>query len=378
MAKSLRVGFVGLRGFPGVQGGVETHVENLAVNLVSEDFDIYVSCRSPYVSFCSNNYCGVNIFKIWSPRSKYFEAIVHSLFSVLVFFVRYRPQILHVHAIGPGLVVPLARILGFKVVFTHHGADYNREKWGWGAKFILKIGEFLAVRFSNKVIAISKVIKDDLWVRHRVVAELIPNGVGVPDLNTVTDGVTRFGLENRKYLVLVGRIVPEKRHIDLFRAFKAAGVKDWKLVFIGAADHESPYFTDFKKQVLEDPSVVYLGVKTGNDLAVLYKNAGLFVLPSSHEGLPIALLEALSYGLPVIASDIPANLEVSLPSEQYFELGSIQSLADRIKLFSHPRFLASTLIQERVDFVASRYDWKKIASSTAFLYKDILNEEGGS
>jgi glycosyltransferase involved in cell wall biosynthesis len=147
---------IGLRGIPGVQGGIETHVENLAPLLVNHGIQVTILARKGFQPRLSE-YQGVKIKTLWSPKSKFLEAIVHTFFGIMYATVK-RPDILHIHAIGPSILTPIARIVGLKVVMTHHGPDYDRQKWGNLAKFILRLGEKLGTKFSNQVIVISNTI----------------------------------------------------------------------------------------------------------------------------------------------------------------------------------------------------------------------------
>jgi glycosyltransferase involved in cell wall biosynthesis len=362
---------LGLRGFPGVQGGVETHVEHLCPLLVELGCDVTVLVRSPYQPAENGaEWKGVEFAPLWAPKSKCMEAILHSFIGVLYAAFK-RPDVLHIQAIGPGIMTLLARLLGLRVVVTHHGPDYDRQKWGYFARFVLRLGERWGMRWSNERIVISKVIADLVRTKHGVDSTLIPNGVVLPELPDSTDTLKKFGLISGRYVLLVSRLVQEKRHLDLIEAFKQTNLPDWKLVIVGGADHPDAY----QRKLIEngvEAGVVMTGFQSGSALQELYAHAGLFVLPSSHEGLPIAMLEALSYGLPVLASDIPANLEVGLSAEHYFPLGNIESLAERIEQFSNKSLTKLERENIRV-WVTQRYDWRDIAKKTLQVYVDCLD-----
>ena len=373
MNRPIRVMMLGLRGFPGVQGGVETHAEHLCPLLAERGCDVTVLVRSPYQSAeIGPEWKGVKLVSLWAPKSKGLEAIVHSFLSVLYAAVK-RPDILHIQAIGPAIMTLPARLLGLRVVVTHHGPDYDRQKWGRFARIILQLGERWGMRWSNGRIAISKVIADLVRTKQGVESALIPNGVVLPPLPNSIGALEIFGLTSGCYVLLVSRLVPEKRHLDLIAAFKQAGLSGWKLVIVGGADHPDAYQRELMEKAAE-AGVVMTGFQRGLALQELCAHAGLFVLPSSHEGLPIALLEALSYGLPVLASDIPANLEVGLSAEQYFPLGNVEVLADRIKRQSIKGLTAVARESSRV-WVTQRYDWQDIAEKTRGVYARCLDEK---
>jgi glycosyltransferase involved in cell wall biosynthesis len=366
----MHVMFLGLRGFPRVQGGVETHAEHLCPLLAEQGCEVTAIVRSPYMPpEKGGGWRGVRFVRVWAPRSKGLEAIVHSFLGVLVAAVR-RPDILHIQAIGPALVTPLARLLGLRVVVTHHGPDYDRQKWGGFAKWALRMGERLGMRWSSARIVISQVIRSLVREKHGVDAALIPNGVVLPDLPAGRAVLDAFGLEPERYVVLVSRLVPEKRHLDLIEAFRRAAPPGWKLAIVGASDHPDDYVRGVLAAAEATPDVVCTGFQSGERLAELFGRAGLFVLPSSHEGLPIALLEALSYGLPVVASEIPANLEVGLPAAHYFPLGDVDGLAQRLRELA-ARPLTAEDREARRQWVGERYDWHEIARRTLAVYRSV-------
>lgn len=367
----MRVAFIGLRGFPNVQGGVETHAEHLCPRLVAMGCDVEVIARAPYQPEQPAEWQGVKFRRIWSPKSKGLEAVLHTFLGTLYAGLVSRPDILHIQAIGPALMTPLAKLLGLRVVVTHHGPDYDRQKWGRFARAVLRLGERFGMRWSNARIVISKVIAAIVQSAHDRDSVLIPNGVVLPSLPTTTGTIESFGLERGKYVLIVSRLVPEKRHLDLVAAFRRAAIPGWKLAIVGASDHPDAYVSEILESARASTDIVCTGLQTGQALKELYGHAGIFVLPSSHEGLPIALLEALSFGLPVIASDIPANLEVALPEDSYFPLGNVDALAERLRDFSGRSLSDEDRDQRRV-WVTTRYNWDAIAHSTLDLYRKIL------
>lgn len=371
-ASRVRIVFLGLRGFPGVQGGVETHAAHLCTLLVEMGCDVEVIVRSPYQSAeFRQSWRGVRFEPLWSPKSKGLEAILHTFLGVLYAGFVSRPDVLHIQAIGPALMTPLARLLGLRVVVTHHGPDYDRQKWGRIAKLALRLGERFGMRWSNGRIVISEVIREIVKQKHSMPSTLIPNGVVLPTLLDTMETLDKFGLSSGKYVLLVSRLVPEKRHLDLIAAFSAVGLSDWKLVIVGASDHPDAYTSEVLRVASLTPGVVCTGFQSGFPLRELYAHAGLFVLPSSHEGLPIAMLEALSYGLPVLASDIPANLEVGLPSEHYFPLGNVAALSARLREFA-ARPLLKVDREARRTWVMNHYDWRDIAKRTMDVYRKVM------
>lgn len=367
----MRVMVLGLRGFPNVQGGVERHAENLYPRLAKLGCKIEIICRSPYQApIVGGTWHGIKFIRIWSPRSKRLEAIVHTFIGICYAAIM-RPDILHIHAIGPSLLVPFARFFGLAVVVTHHGPDYDRQKWGVFAKKMLELGERMGMYYSNARIVISNVIRNLVSIKYQKDSFLIPNGVQLPVLSTGVTILDSFDLRPERYILLVSRLVPEKRHLDLIKAFSDAKLEGWKLVLVGGADHPDDYVLRLQDIVSNTPRVVMTGYQSGDALNELYTHAGFFVLPSSHEGLPIAMLEALSYGLPVVASDIAANLELGLSEHCYFPLADTVCLSRKLKEFAE-RPLNIHEKQQLREWVGRRYNWTNIASDTLAVYRSVL------
>ena len=363
----MRVTALGLRGLPNVEGGVETHAENLYPRLAALGCDVEVVVRTPFSSPGQRTFGPLRLRRLWSPQYAGIEALVHSLLGVL-YAGWSRPDVLHIHAIGPALVTPLARLLGLRVVITHHGPDYDRDKWGPFGKLVLRLGEQFGMRWSQARIAISPVIRDLIRDRHQRDCDLIPNGVPAATLRSADDHVRRLGLEPGRYFLLVGRMVPEKRQLDLIDAYREVRGSEWRLAIAGRLSDE-PYSHEVRQRA-EQCGAVLTGFVQGEALAQLYSHAGAFILPSSHEGLPIALLEALSYGLRIVASDIPANIAVGLPSTCYFPLGDIASLARHLAdVVAAPDAFAERTARRR--WVGERYDWDQVARQTLTVYQRI-------
>ncbi|WP_392391316.1 glycosyltransferase family 4 protein [Ochrobactrum sp. 19YEA23] len=360
---------LGLRGIPNVQGGVERHVEELARLYIAKGWDVEVVGRSPYLDR-KQPYVweGVKVTPIWAPTSMKFEAIVHTFLGVLrAGFTR--PDILHIHAIGPALVTPLARLLGLRTVVTHHGFDYNRQKWGRLARTTLKLGEKWGMRFASARIAVSNDIAKTVEQRYNVPVTFIPNGVTLREPSRDPSWLEKHGLAPSRYIALVARIVPEKRQLDLIEAFAKLSDPSLKLALIGSAEYTADYAGEVRARAEAVPGVVLTGALRGEELSALFSQAGLFVLPSSHEGMPIALLEAMGYGLNVLASDITANVEVGLPDDDYFPLGDIDALKNALRRKTDNPLTAEQS-QQLIDWIARDYSWDGIADRTLKVYEE--------
>ncbi|MEW6601033.1 MAG: glycosyltransferase family 4 protein [Nitrospirota bacterium] len=365
----MKIAVVGTRGFPGIQGGVETHCENLYTYLAASGCDITVYGRKPYMTWKSDRYKGVKLIPVDSPKNKFLEAIVHT-FRCILMARKLHPDIVHIHAIGPSLFAPLARLLGMKVVVTHHGPDYMRKKWPLPAKIFLKFCERMGMMFANQVIVIARNISDDIKLKYNRDSAIIPNGVEIRKPADTADTFKKYGIEKRKYILCVGRFVPEKGFHDLIEAYNLNDFGGWKLVIVGDADHEDSYSRSLKTAALTNKNIVLTGFLTGQPLHELYSHAGIFVLPSYYEGLPIVLLEAMSYGLSCIASDIPANRAIELHDDRFVIPGDIQALSDKIKQYVS-RNWGEEDREKQIQTIAARYNWGLIAHETLGLYNLI-------
>ncbi|WP_068092251.1 glycosyltransferase family 4 protein [Novosphingobium rosa] len=360
--------FLGLRGVGAVQGGVETHVTNLVRNLPYALDEIEVIGRAPYRGDSGPHDPTLPRTR-WLPtlRHPHAEAIVHSVLGVFYAALR-RPDVLHIHAVGPGIVTPLARLLGIRVVVTHHGEDYKREKWGPFARSVLRLAEKLSIGWSHASITISPVLADVLSERYGREVRFIPNGV--PAIPRVGAGETlkRFGLTPGRYILNVARVVPEKRQLDLIEAFAAAAVPDARLLLVGSADHGSDYAKEVNRRAAQVPGVILAGQISGEPLAELFTNARLFALPSSHEGLPIALLEAMQFGLPVLVSDLPVYRHIGIPGEAIVPVADVAAIASAFrKVLSDDAALRHDLTAMLND-----YRWPAIGHQTADIYAGVI------
>ncbi|MEH3127856.1 glycosyltransferase family 4 protein [Agrobacterium cavarae] len=372
---AVRICVIGLRGVPGVPGGIETHVEQLVPGLAERGADVHVYARQNYVAGeVPYVWRGVTVHPTWAPSNTRLEAIVHTLLALFK-ARRLKPDIVHIHAVGPSLVAPLARLMGMKVVFTHHGYDYDREKWNTLEKKILRLGEWAGMRFAHGRIVVAKHIADAMQAKFHRNVHFIPNGVQI-DIEAADDTVLdEFGLTKGRYVLLVARLVVEKRQMDLIEAFLHADMPDTKLVLVGGGDARSDYAEKLRARAKSHSNIVLTGSQSGARLGGLFANAGLFVLPSSHEGMPIALLEALAYGLPILASNIEANLALELDAESYFPLGDVPALSQAMQKKLSDRKMpaqASVDVGEMGSKIMARYNWTTICEQTASLYLSVL------
>lgn len=365
----------GLRGIPEVMGGVEAHCEALYPRLAERSggrHNFVMLARAPYVPDAMASYGPVTVVPVWSARSQYFEAISHTVLAIIYSRFAFKAKLIHIHAIGPGLLAPLAKALGMRVILTHHGEDYRRQKWNGLARTALRLGEYLGVRSADRIIVVSRSVAERLKRRFPKQADsilFIPNGTqaAVPTQTAPQASVmTRWGLSPGNYVLAVGRLVPEKGFHDLVAAFRQSGLPG-HLVIAGDVEYANAYAEKLRGGA--NDRVIFTGRLGRAALNELYANASLFVLPSYHEGLPIVALEALGHGAPLLLSDIQPNRDIALPEANYFRTGDVADLADALRR-PHTGL--------RVDGAGllRTYNWDRIADDTGHVIDSLAEDSG--
>jgi len=372
----MKIFVTGTRGIPDIPGGVESLCQQLYPLIVKQGHEVKISRRRPYTGLNIygsrlSEWSGVQLVDNYTPKNKKLETIVHTFMAILE-AKKWNADIIHIHAVGPGILVPFARLLGLKVVITNHGSDYDRDKWGRLAKLVLRSGEKIGGVFANEVIVISEVIRKTIKIRCQRDSHLIYNGVYVKSKTSKTTYIDSFGLVSGSYILSVARFVPEKGFHDLIEAYNYSGLT-CKLVLAGDADYEDDYSRSLKKMAAENPNIILTGYITGDELHQIYSHAGLFVLPSYHEGLSFALIEALSYGLITLVSDIPANLEIDIDSNYYFRCKDVQHLKDKLIQLWHSDFTNDDR-EQLINLVRNKYNWQQIAAQTIEVYRTALKD----
>lgn len=359
----MKIFVIGTRGFPDIQGGVEQHCESLYPLIASNTCLITVFRRKPYVVNKNKVFNNIRFIDLPSTKIFGFEAFYHSLLCTIICVLK-RPDIVHVHNIGPGFFVPFLKIFKLKVVMTYHSSNYEHKKWSLFGRLFLRFAELLSTKFSDKVIFVSLNQKEKLGNKDNFIH--INNGVKIYSVTDKDDYIKYLGLQRRNYVLAVSRFVEEKGLDLLINAFDKIEQKGYKLVIAGDADHDTSYSIKLKK-LANLKFVVLTGFVRGEKLQQLFSHARLFVLPSYNEGLPISLLEAMSYSLPLLASDIAANLQLSLPKDKYFIAGDEESLIKKLDNQLSVKY-------ESVDYDLSTYNWDQIALQTAEVYQNILKQ----
>lgn len=367
--RQLKIAMVGLRGLPATYGGIERHVEEIGARLVDRGHSVTAFVRPDY-SAGTTSHRGVRCVSLPTVKEKHLEATVHSAVASLATVGRGY-DIVHFHALGPGLFSPIPKYLTrAKVVQTIHGLDDQRGKWGGGAQKVLRLARATSTRVPDELVVVSRELQRVYREEHTRDSVYIPNGHPEPRRMPAGPVLDRLGLEPKGYLLFLGRLVPEKDPLGLIEAF-ASVETNLKLVIVGGSSNTDEYVGRLHRAAERDPRVVMPGYLFGDELAEVMTHAQVFVQPSLLEGLPITMLEAAAYGLPVVASDIPAHREIIImdgPGRRTFSAGDPLSLSEALRAeLSDPlggSLGASSLTAE----VAAHYNWDKATDALEDLY----------
>ncbi len=365
-----RVAVIGTRGIPDVHGGVEYHCEELYPRLVDLGFDITVFAREPYIPE-PREFSGVHVVPRAAVRRKSLEAITHSMHTA------YEAghdgfDICHFHSVGPAATIPIARLFGARsVVFTMHGPDYEQRKWRTGAQRFLRYGESVGVRKADAVISVSRHLQRRLETRYGRTVVHIPNAPRAIRPTPPGDLLASLGLTGGDYVLYVGRLVPDKRVEDLLEAM-ARVRPEMPVVIAGHSSHAWEYGARLRD--MSGVTALFTGWLEWDLTQELFSNAAAFVLPSAIEGLPLSLLEGMAHGLPCVASDIDANIEVlgEPAAGLTYPVGDVSALADALASVLDDPAHAARLGAAAQERVRDHYDWDRIAEQTADVYRQLL------
>ena len=371
----MKIAMIGQKGIPARTGGIERHVEELSKELVERGHEVLVFCRSWYV-WPISDYEGVNCIKTRSIPTKHFDAISHTFTSILR-AARENVDVFHIHGVGPALLSWLPRILrpSAKVIVTFHCIDRHHQKWNWFARFMLAMGEKIACAAPNATISVSKTLQAYTRMSYSADTKYIPNGTQIPMTDSDPKLLEVFSLTPNKYLMMCARLVKHKGAHTLIEAWKKLSkdqpelVTGKKLAIVGGSAFTDSYVKSLEEMVKDDPTIVLTGTQTGEVLHALFANSYAVVHPSESEGLPIAVLEAMSYGKCVLSSDIPENLEITKDHGLTFRTSDVDDLASNMALMLTQSDIVQTVGEEARTFVAKGYDWKDIAETTEYLYE---------
>ena len=375
----MRIAMIGHKRIPSREGGVEIVVEELSTRLVKDGYQVDVYNRK------GNNvqnkkidkdrkkikfYKGVKIITIPTINKKGIDALIYSFFATIrALFGKY--DILHYHAEGSCAMLWIPHLLKKKIVVTIHGLDWQRSKWGGLATKYIKFGEKLAVKYADKIIVLSKGNQKyfkDTYNRDTI---FIPNVVNKPVIRGNKIIKEKYNLDKDSYILFLARIVPEKGLHYLIEAFKKIRT-DKKLVIAGGASHTNDYLNKIKKMASTDDRIIMTGFVQGAELEELYSNCFLYCLPSDIEGMPLSLLEAMSFGCNCLVSDIEENMQVVGKFANTFKKGNIDDLKNA---------LLNTLKSEKINnleisnYILEKYNWNSITKKLEKIYSEIKGEK---
>ncbi|MEU8051685.1 glycosyltransferase family 4 protein [Micromonospora haikouensis] len=367
--RPLRVAMIGQKGVPATYGGIERHVEEMASRLAGLGHEVTVYCRDSYGAVEETRHRGIRLRRARTVPSKHLDAIVHSATSTVAALTE-RPDIVHYHGLGPVLTAPLARYASrARVVLTVHGLDNQRDKWGRAARTVLGTAYRLSGHLPDARVTVSRGLAAHYASRFGRPARYIPNGVVAPT-HLPPRELSRFGLRPGNYLLLVGRLVPEKAADLLVRAFRQLPT-DLRLAIVGGSAFTDGYVAQLRAAAGDDPRIVFTDFVYGDVLAELYSHAAAFVQPSRLEGLPLTVLEAASYGLPVVASDIEPHREMldrDGPGQRLFRDGDVDDLRRALHTVTADlpaERAGAALLRDRV---LAEYSWDAAARELEELY----------
>lgn len=364
----MRIAFIGQRGIPAKYGGVEKYVEEVVKRLVKAGNEVIVYTRPNYTSPKLKEYEGVKLVSLPCLDTKHLEAISHTFLACL-HVIFQKVDAVHFHSIGPSSLIWLVKLFKPRtpIVFSFHSQDYFHQKWGWAAKLYLKTGELVGCRFSDSIITGSFMLPEYVLRKYGKPSVYIPNGAVVYEPLAASLIKEKYGLEKDGYILAVSRLIRHKRLHDLIEAYKNLKTAK-KLVIVGEGVHTDKYEQSLKEMSEGNPNIIFTGNQSGRVLAELYSNACLFVQPSESEGLSIALLEAMSYALPVLVSDIPENIEVVRDLGESFVKNDVGDLGRKLAQMLHDEAKmkeSGIRLRKRVE---EEYDWDRIAMRIEDIY----------
>jgi glycosyltransferase involved in cell wall biosynthesis len=365
--KPLRIAMLGTRGMPTSYGGVERAVEELSVRLVERGHDVTVYCRSQYCDSRAPVVDGVKLRYLPAINTKHLEAITHTTLATLDASVRGF-DVIHYHALGPSLLAPVARLSRARVVTTVQGLDYERAKWGGTASRVLRLGAWCAGRWTHATICVSHALEQRFQKDYGRRVAYAPNGVTLP---TTIPAAPPFGLQPRGYFLFLGRLVPEKAVHLLVDAYRRTDVT-LPLVIAGPSSHSDEYAAEIGRAAEGDPRIRVVGPVYGEDKEALLAHALALCQPSDLEGLPITLLEAMSYGRPAIVSNLPEHLEVVADGAGIvFQQGDADGLARAIESAASRRGELDAMGAKARAIVDEHYNWDTIVRQVEAVYESV-------
>lgn len=372
----VRIAMLGHKRIPSREGGIEIVVDEISTRMADLGHSVTAYNRKGrHISDGKvekvEEYKGVKIKEVFTIDKKGLAAMTSSFFAcVRAGFGKY--DVVHIHAEGPAFFSFIPKMLGKKVIVTVHGLDWDRAKWGKFASWYIRTGEKNAVKFADEIIVLSQGVKDYFWSTYKRKTKFIPNGVNRPEIKEV-DMIEKFGLEKDGYVLYLGRIVPEKGEHYLIKAWREIKT-DKKLVIAGGISDTAEYGKELKKLANGDDRIIFVGFVQGRMLEELYSNALVYCLPSDLEGMPLSLLEAMSYGNCCLTSDIPECSEVVEDKAVTFKKSDIGDLKKTLEWLLNHEDEINRYKRNAADFICNKYNWDDVVKKTIKLYKKQENK----
>ncbi len=372
--KKLNICMLGHKRIPSREGGVEIVVEELSTRMVAAGHEVtclnragsHVSGKA-YDAAAVKAYKGVRIKTVLTLDKKGLAAMTASVTGALVAaFGRY--DVVHFHAEGPCAMLWLPKLFGKRCIATIHGLDHQRAKWGKFARTYIMLGEKCAARFADEVIVLSEGVQryfKDTYGRETV---FIPNGVSRPELQDACEIREYLAIEKDSYILYLGRLVPEKGIRYLIDAFKAVKT-DKKLVIAGGSSDTAAFSQELQARAAGDDRIIFTGFVQGQMLEELYSNAYLYTLPSDLEGMPLSLLEAMSYGNCCVTSDIEECASVVEDYGLTFPKGDVSALTTTLQHLCDAPAVVQGYKKKAADYIAGKYNWDDVTEKTLELYR---------
>lgn len=379
----MKIAYIGQKGVPATWGGIEFHVDELASRLAKRGHQVTVYVRNWYTPKGENQntkpemYNGIRLIRTPTIKTKHLDAIIHSFTSTVhALFQDY--DIIHYHAIGPAFFCWLPKLFGKKVVVTIHRFDYMAAKWSGFAQHSLRFAEKIALRLPHQTIVVARHQQDHYAVQGYTYLNYIPNGV--PILTNINPELIqeKYGLGKNQYLFFAGRLTPEKRVHWLLQAYQHLSPdfkSRYKLVIAGGSSATDTYEAKLQQEAKSIPGIIFTGYVHGKEKQELFSNAKLFILPSEVEGLPIALLEGMSFGLPCLASDIPPHREVIQHNRNgyLFTQDSMTDFQNKLEnILAKSDSELTPIGNEAKQKVISDYNWEDIVIQTEQVYAQLI------
>lgn len=366
MKNKLKIAMFGQKQIPSRAGGVEVVVEELSTRMVKLGND--VTCYNRTSDNKIKEYKGVLLKKIFTINIKGLAAVSSSFFATLkCAFGNY--DVVHIHAEGPACFCKLLKIFKKRVVVTIHGLDYKRAKWGRLASWYIKQGEKNAVKYADEIIVLSRNVQNYFKETYGRQTVFIPNGVNKSEIIPANEITNKYNLEKDEYILFLGRIVPEKGIEYLIEAYKKCNTNK-KLIIAGGSSDTINYFNKIKSIVINEERIKLVGHVEGKVLNELFSNAYIYVLPSDVEGMPLSLLEAMSYGNCCLTSDIEECKEVIEDKGLVFKKSNIDDLKQKLQYLCDNKNIVNKYKNEAELYILNKYNWDKVVNDTLNLYNN--------